>query len=96
MIFFGLKMIIFGHFSRFLAFFKISFSSLQHPIYIGFRTFASIDSFIIVTYQWPYPVSNQSKASIQILIVVFWLVEIFESPNTVIFESGAIRLKNVF
>ena len=28
---FGLKMIIFGHFSRFLAFFKISFSSLCHP-----------------------------------------------------------------
>ena len=29
----GLKMIIFGHFSRFLAFFKISFYSLQHPNY---------------------------------------------------------------
>ena len=29
----GLKMIIFGHFSRFLASFKISFSSLQHPTY---------------------------------------------------------------
>ena len=26
-------MIIFGHFSRFLASFKISFSSLQHPIH---------------------------------------------------------------
>ena len=26
-------MIIFGHFSRFLASFKISFSSLQHPTY---------------------------------------------------------------
>ena len=33
MTFLGLKMIIFGHFSRFLAFFKISFSSLQHPSY---------------------------------------------------------------
>ena len=32
--FLGLKMIIFGHFSRFLAFFKISFSSLQHLNYI--------------------------------------------------------------
>ena len=31
MTFLGLKMIIFGHFSRFLASFKISFSSLQHP-----------------------------------------------------------------
>ena len=31
--FLGLKMIIFGHFSRFLAAFKISFSSLQHPNY---------------------------------------------------------------
>ena len=29
----GIKMIIFGHFSRFLASFKISFSSLQHPTY---------------------------------------------------------------
>ena len=34
MIFVGLKMIIFGHFSRFLASFKISFSSLQHPIHV--------------------------------------------------------------
>ena len=33
MTFLGLKMIIFGHFSRFLASFKISFSSLQHPNY---------------------------------------------------------------
>ena len=33
MTFLGLKMIIFGHFSRFLASFKISFSSLQHPTY---------------------------------------------------------------
>ena len=33
MTFLGLKMIIFGHFSRFLASFKISFSSLQHLIY---------------------------------------------------------------
>ena len=33
MTFFALKMIIFGHFSRFLAFFKLSFSSLQHPNY---------------------------------------------------------------
>ena len=31
MTFLGLKMIIFGHFSPFLASFKISFSSLQHP-----------------------------------------------------------------
>ena len=31
--FLGLKMIIFGHFSSFLASFKISFSSLQHPNY---------------------------------------------------------------
>ena len=31
--FLGLKMIIFGHFSRFLAAFKFSFSSLQHPSY---------------------------------------------------------------
>ena len=31
MTFLGLKMIIFGYFSRFLASFKISFSSLQHP-----------------------------------------------------------------
>ena len=34
MTFLGLKMIIFGHFSSFLASFKISFSSLQHPNYI--------------------------------------------------------------
>ena len=33
MTFLGLQMIIFGHFSRFLASFKISFFSLQHPIY---------------------------------------------------------------
>ena len=33
MTFCGLKKIIFGHFSRFLAFFKISFFSLQHPNY---------------------------------------------------------------
>ena len=33
MTFLGLKMIIFDHFSRFLASFHISFSSLQHPIY---------------------------------------------------------------
>ena len=33
MTFLGLKMIIFGHFSRFLASFKISFTSLQHPKY---------------------------------------------------------------
>ena len=33
MTFLGLKMIIFGHFSRFLVSFKISFSSLQHPTY---------------------------------------------------------------
>ena len=32
--FLGLKMIIFGHFLRFLVSFKISFSSLQHPSYI--------------------------------------------------------------
>ena len=32
MTFLGLKMIIFGLFSRFLASFKIAFSSLQHPI----------------------------------------------------------------
>ena len=31
MTFLGLKMILFGHFSRLLASFKISFSSLQHP-----------------------------------------------------------------
>ena len=31
MTFLGLKMIIFGHFSRFLASFNISSSSLQHP-----------------------------------------------------------------
>ena len=31
----SLKIIIFGHFSRFLASYKISFSSLQHPIYNG-------------------------------------------------------------
>ena len=31
MTFLGLKMINFGHFSRFLTFFNISFSSLQHP-----------------------------------------------------------------
>ena len=31
MTYMGLKMIIFGLFSRFLASFKISFSSLQHP-----------------------------------------------------------------
>ena len=31
MTFLGLKMIIFGHFSRFLGSFEISFSSLQHP-----------------------------------------------------------------
>ena len=36
MTFLGLKMIIFGHFSRFLASFKISFSSLQHPNYKPF------------------------------------------------------------
>ena len=34
MTFLCLKMIIFGHFSRFLASFKISFSSLQHPNHI--------------------------------------------------------------
>ena len=33
MTFFGLKMIIFGHFSRFLASLKIYFSSLHNPIY---------------------------------------------------------------
>ena len=33
MTFLGLKMIIFGHFSPFLASFKISFSSLQQPSY---------------------------------------------------------------
>ena len=36
MTFLGLKIIIFGHFSRFLAFFKISFSSLQHPNHSSF------------------------------------------------------------
>ena len=33
MTFLGLKMIIFQNFSKFLASFKISFSSLQHPSY---------------------------------------------------------------
>ena len=33
MIFLGLKITIFGHFSRFLASFAIPFSSLQHPKY---------------------------------------------------------------
>jgi len=33
MTFLGLKIIIFGHFARFLASFKISCSSLQHPSY---------------------------------------------------------------
>ena len=36
MIFLGLQIIIFGHFSRFLASFKISFSSLQHPTHNTF------------------------------------------------------------
>ena len=35
MTFLDLKMIIFGHFSRFLAPFKISFLSLQHPTYVS-------------------------------------------------------------
>ena len=38
MTFLGLKMIIFGHFSTFLGFFKISFSSLQHPSYCAFES----------------------------------------------------------
>ena len=54
----GLKMIIFGHFSRFLASFKISFTSLQHPSHNPVGRFCAIKSdqrkcVRAALYTWP-------------------------------------------
>jgi len=47
MTFLGLKMIICGHFSRFLASFKFSFSSLQHPKHYIKSVFISFPLLLI-------------------------------------------------
>ena len=78
MTFLSLKMIIFGHCSRFWAFFKFSFSSLQHPNYIsGHSRFSGhsrsetihvprIPLLAIMIYilyiQWPYMFSKPLSA----------------------------------
>ena len=48
MTFLSLKMIIFGNFSRFLASFKISFPSLQHPTYKSY--YLSVSQLVITVH----------------------------------------------
>ena len=65
--FLSLKMIIFGHFSRFLASFKISFSCFQHPFNISQ---ISLKEWIKIYFNFHSRSADLSSSAVQIVFFI--------------------------